>query len=79
LRPVVVGLWPRRGEAARHVVARAGVLLVVAAVGFVPPADGSKMYVLHPSTVWFATAWEPARPARAAELRDDSARRYAEK
>ncbi|MDF2695239.1 MAG: hypothetical protein K0S65_3622, partial [Labilithrix sp.] len=81
LAPIVLGLWMLRSDTRSNVALRVSAFVITTLVGLLPavtsPADGSKLFVLHPSTVWFATEWEPAKRERAAELRDESARSYA--
>lgn len=76
LSPALLAVWGRARR--RHLALRLGAFLTAAALGVVPaltpPADGSPMFVLHSSTVWFATSWEPPRHDRAATLRDEAQR-----
>lgn len=78
LAPTVAGLgWhpgERRGETVARAVAFVAALAVGMAPAFSPPADDSKLFVLHPSTATFPSGWEPAGRDRITRLREEAER-----
>jgi hypothetical protein len=78
LAPIVAGLAWHPGERRREIASRAGAFVVAFAAGmapaFSPPDDSSALFVLHPSTAWLATTWEPPGRDRISLLREEAER-----
>lgn len=76
LAPLVAGLAIGSTGRGRETAARAGVFLLAFALGMAPalsrPEDGSARFVLHPSTLWVANAWEPQGRDRISLLREEA-------
>lgn len=76
--PMIAGLWPMH-EGRRAYGARVAFFVVGLAGGLVPafyppPADGSPLFVLYPSTRVFIPGWEPPGRDRITLLRNEAER-----
>lgn len=78
LTPVVATLSSQAGDTDRRAALRVASFVVAFAIGmipaFSPPADGSRLFVVHPSSAGLAQSWEPAGRDRIALLREEAER-----
>lgn len=78
LTPIVASFLRQPGERRLEMACRVVAFIGALGIGMVPafskPADGTALFVLHPSTIGFAASWEPQGRDRLTHLREEAER-----